>query len=64
MVTSDGVVATRANITLNISSGSLRLSSLMGIEMLNRTVLAGIVMGWLVAAVKSSGAVANKTVNE
>ena len=53
-VTSDGVPATRANMTLKLSVGSLRLSSTIGIVMLNRTVLAGIVIGWLVAAVKSA----------
>ena len=59
-VTSDGVPATRANMTLKLSVGSLRLSSMIGIMMSNRTVLARIVIGWLVAAVKSAGAVANK----
>ena len=54
-VTSDGVPATRANMTLKLSVGSaLRQSSTIGIMMLNRTVLAGIVIGWLVAAVKSA----------
>ena len=59
-VTSDGVPVTRANMTLKLSAGSLILSSTIGIVMLNRTVLAGIVIGWLVEAVKSAGAVANK----
>ena len=54
-VTSDGVPATRANMTLKLSVGSaLRQSSTIGIMMLNRTVLAVIVIGWLVAAVKSA----------
>ena len=54
-VTSDGVPATRANMTLKLSVGSaLRQSSTIGIMMLNRTVLAVIVIGWLVTAVKSA----------